>query len=172
MRSAHILAIMKIIKAFFITSLTMMPIYSQATEVSLQGVFLLQPEYVLEGLVPDTGTLVDFIKKEEKLFRDILSQEKLLPTAGYMVLAVRSKSEVNVWFDMQPALPKALEEKLRHEIKNSVGIIVNGGTVIVPVSLSINGASATKNMPMPKEWRDATKGESIEAEALVNLVWK
>ena len=48
-----------------------MPIYSQATEVSLQGVFLLQPEYVLEGLVPDTGTLVDFIKKEEKYLINI-----------------------------------------------------------------------------------------------------
>lgn len=172
MRFALIQSIVKMTGSFLMALLIGVPTCSQATEVSLQGVFLLQPEYVLEGLVPDTGTLVDFIKKEEKLFRDILSQEKLLPTAGYMVLAVRSKSEVNVWFDMQPALPKALEEKLRHEIKNSVGIIVNGGTVIVPVSLSINGASATKNMPMPKEWRDATKGESIEAEALVNLVWK
>lgn len=156
------------------TLLIGVPTCSQAAEVSLHSLVLLQPDFVLQERISDVNTFADFTKREEKLFRDIVSQEKLSPSAGYMILAVRSKNQINVWFDMQPALPKALEAKLKREIRNSVGIPVTGGTAIVAISVSINGAKATKNMPNPREWRDAAKanGKVIEAEDLVNLVWK
>lgn len=159
---------------FLMAFLVVIPAHSQAAEVSLQSLVLLQPDFVLQERISDVNAFADFTKRAEKSFQQMLIPEKLPPSSGYMVLAVRSKDQVNVWFDMEPMLPNALEIRLKQHIRKTVGTPVTGGTAIVAISLSINGAKAPEQMPNPKEWRDAAKanGKVIEAEDLVDLVWK
>jgi hypothetical protein len=97
-----------------------------------------------------------------------------LPTAGFIVVAVRPDNKTHAWFDFKPALAGPTTAALAHVVETVPPVSVKSGDVVFALRVSIWSAKPpTAYAPAPQEWRDAAKkaGRKLEIDALVDEVW-
>ena len=97
-----------------------------------------------------------------------------IPTAGFIVVAVRPGNQTRTWFDFKPALAEATMAALRHTVETTPTMPVKSGEIIFALRVSVWSDKAPKAYaPAPQEWKDAAKGlaKKPDVDTLVDLVW-
>ena len=97
-----------------------------------------------------------------------------IPSAGFIVVAVRPDNQTRTWFDFKPALADATMAALRHTVEATPTVRVKNGQVVFALRVSVWSDKPPKAyVPAPQEWKDAGKGMTPkpDVDGLVDKVW-
>ncbi len=97
-----------------------------------------------------------------------------IPSAGFVVVAVRPGNLTRTWFDFKPALADATMAALRHAVETTPTMTVKSGEIVFALRVSVwSDKPPTAYAPAPQEWKDATKGmkPKPDVDTLVDMVW-
>ena len=97
-----------------------------------------------------------------------------IPSAGFIVVAVRPDNQTRTWFDFKPALAEATMDALRHAVETTPAMTVTSGEIIFALRVSVwSDKLPNAYAPAPQEWRDASKGMTPkpDVDTLVDMVW-
>jgi hypothetical protein len=97
-----------------------------------------------------------------------------IPSAGFIVVAVRPGNKTRTWFDFQPALADTTMAALRQTVETTPTMTVKSGEIIFALRVSVWSDKPPKAYaPAPQEWRDATKGmkPKPDVDTLVDMLW-
>ena len=97
-----------------------------------------------------------------------------IPSAGFIVVAVRPGGRTHPWFDFKPPLASKTTEALTHVVETVAPPPVKSGDVVFALRVSLwSSKPPTAYAPSPQEWRDAARqaGHKLEIEALVDQLW-
>jgi len=140
----------------------------------VQNLMLLQPDFVLSERV-EVEDLSKYIKSVNAAAETSLASiAKPIPTAGFIVIAVRPGGQSKIWLDFSPALPPAIATELRSSLERVEPFKAKGGVVVFAINSTLWGAAAGERQgPSPVEWQEAMKGADgpMEVGDLVERVW-
>lgn len=97
-----------------------------------------------------------------------------IPSAGFIVVAVRPGNRTRTWFDFKPALADATMAALRRTVETTPTIAVRSGQIVFALRVSVWSDRPPKAYaPAPQEWRDATRGmkPKPDIDTLVDMLW-
>ena len=97
-----------------------------------------------------------------------------IPSAGFIVVAVRPGGLTRTWFDFKPALAEATQAALTHAVETTPTMTVKTGEIVFALRVSVWSDKPPKSYaPAPQEWRDAARGVTPkpDVDTLVDLVW-
>ncbi|MCK9686871.1 hypothetical protein [Scleromatobacter humisilvae] len=97
-----------------------------------------------------------------------------IPSAGFIVVAVRPGNQTRTWFDFKPALAEATMTALRRTVETTPTMTVKSGEIVFALRVSVwSDKPPTAYAPAPQEWKDATKGmkPKPDVDTLVDMVW-
>jgi hypothetical protein len=97
-----------------------------------------------------------------------------LPTAGFIVVAVRPGNQTRTWFDFKPALSEATMAALSHTVETTLTMPVKTGEIIFALRVSVWSDKPPKAYaPAPQAWRDASRGVTPkpDVDTLVDMIW-
>ncbi len=97
-----------------------------------------------------------------------------IPSAGFIVVAVRPGGQTHTWFDFKPALADATMAALRQAVETTPAMTVQSGEIVFALRVSVWSDKPPKAYaPAPQEWRDASKGMTPkpDVDTLVDMVW-
>ncbi|MEO8673768.1 MAG: hypothetical protein ABI411_20865 [Tahibacter sp.] len=144
-----------------------------AKPYSNEGIVLLQPEFLLQERVT-VDDLGNYIKAVVAAATATLATENnLTPSAGFLVFAIRPEGTSKTWLDFNPALPAALDARLRAALDAVPPCKTQRGVVVFAIDSSLSGASSLQREPAPAEWKKALKTptEKVEIAELMDRVW-
>ncbi len=139
-------------------------------------VVLLQPGTVIERRI-DGGAdaMAEYLRRlGEAATEAMRATPQQIPSAGFLVVAVRPDGRTHAWFDFKPALGEKATNALTQVVETVAPTPVKGGTIVFALRVSIWGAKApAAYAPAPQEWRDAAKqaGHKLDIDTLVDQVW-
>ncbi|MET0383699.1 MAG: hypothetical protein ABW032_09795 [Burkholderiaceae bacterium] len=139
-------------------------------------VVLLQPGTVIEQRV-DGGAdaLADYVKRLGDGAGDAMrANPQQIPSAGFIVVAVRPGNRAHAWFDFKPMLSEKTTAALTQVVSTVAPVPVRSGDLVFALRVSLWGAKPpTKYLPVPPEWRDAGRqaGHKLDLDALVDQLW-
>jgi hypothetical protein len=97
-----------------------------------------------------------------------------IPSAGFIVVALRPGNQTHTWFDFKPALADATMAALRHTVETTPAMTVKSGEIVFALRVSVwSDKPPAAYAPAPQEWKDATKGmkPKPDVDTLVDMVW-
>jgi hypothetical protein len=97
-----------------------------------------------------------------------------IPSAGFIVVAVRPGNQTRTWFDFKPRLADATMAALQHTVETTPTLAVKSGQIIFALRVSVwSDKPPRAYAPAPQEWKDAAKAAGIkpDVDTLVDLVW-
>ena len=97
-----------------------------------------------------------------------------IPSAGFIVVAVRPGNRTHTWFDFKPALADATMAALTHAVETTPTMPVKSGQIVFALRVSVwSDKPPTAYAPAPQEWKDAAKaaGKPLDVDTLVDTVW-
>ena len=97
-----------------------------------------------------------------------------LPTAGFIVVAVRPGNQTRTWFDFKPALSDATMAAIAHTVETTPTMTVKSGEIIFALRVSVWSDKPPKAYaPAPQAWRDASRGltPKPDVDTLVDMLW-
>jgi hypothetical protein len=139
-------------------------------------VVLLQPGKLIEQRV-DGGAdaLADYLKRlGEAATGAMRANPQQIPSAGFIVVAVRPGGKTHAWFDFKPALADKTVAALTQAVAGVPPTPVKSGDVVFALRVSLWGAKPPATYaPAPQEWKDAAKqaGHKLDLDTLVDQVW-
>jgi len=139
-------------------------------------VVLLQPGALIEKRV-DGGAdaMADYLKRlGEAATEAMRANPQQIPSAGFIVVAVRPEGRTHAWFDFKPALADKTVAALTHVVETVPPTPVKSGDLVFALRVSLWGAKPPATVaPAPQEWKDAAKraGHKLDLDALVDELW-
>ena len=139
-------------------------------------IVLLQPGTLIEKRV-DGGAdaMADYLKRlGEAATTAMRDNPQQIPSAGFIVVALRPEGKTHAWFDFKPSLSEKTTAALSHAVESVPPTPVKSGDVVFALRVSIWGAKPpTAYAPAPQEWKDAAKqaGHKLDVDALVDQLW-
>jgi hypothetical protein len=97
-----------------------------------------------------------------------------IPSAGFIVVAVRPGNQTRTWFDFKPALSDATMAALRRTVETTPTMTVKSGEIVFALRVSVWSDKPPKAYaPAPQEWKDAAKAAGVkpDVDTLVDMVW-
>jgi hypothetical protein len=97
-----------------------------------------------------------------------------IPSAGFIVVAVRPGGRTHTWFDFKPALAEPTMAALSRAVEATPPMTVKSGEIVFALRVSLWSDKPPKAYaPAPQEWKDATRGmhPKPDVDALVDMVW-
>ena len=97
-----------------------------------------------------------------------------IPSAGFIVVAVRPGNQARTWFDFKPALADATMAALAHTVETTPTMPVKSGQIVFALRVSVwSDKPPTAYAPAPQSWKDATKDmkPKPDIDTLVDMVW-
>jgi hypothetical protein len=97
-----------------------------------------------------------------------------IPSAGFIVVAVRPGNRTHTWFDFKPALADATMAALTHTVETTPTMPVRSGQIVFALRVSVwSDKPPTAYAPAPQAWKDATTGmkPKPDVDTLVDMVW-
>ena len=97
-----------------------------------------------------------------------------IPSAGFIVVAIRPDNQTRTWFDFKPALSPATMAALTHAVETTPTMPVKSGEIVFALRVSIwSDKPPTAYAPAPQEWKDAAKAAATkpDVDTLVDRVW-
>ncbi|MEP6505276.1 MAG: hypothetical protein ABJD97_18220, partial [Betaproteobacteria bacterium] len=78
-----------------------------------------------------------------------------IPSAGFIVVAIRPGNQTRTWFDFKPALDAATMAALAHTVETTPTMPVTRGEIVFALRVSIWSDKPPKAYaPAPQEWKD------------------
>ena len=163
--------------ALVLSSVLLAATGAQAVEPLRQhDVVLLQKGDIIERRV-DGGAdaMAAYLKTlgaaEVETMRGIPTQ---IPSAGFIVVAVRPGNQTRTWFDFKPALADATMAALRHAVETTPTMSVKDGEIVFALRVSVwSDKPPAAYAPAPQAWKDAAKDlhPKPDVDTLVDLLW-
>ena len=97
-----------------------------------------------------------------------------IPSAGFIVVAVRPGNQTRTWFDFKPVLTEATMAALRNGVETTPTMTVKSGQIVFALRVSVwSDKPPVAYAPAPQEWKDATQGmkPKPDVDTLVDMVW-
>jgi len=97
-----------------------------------------------------------------------------IPSAGFIVVAVRPGGKTHTWFDFKPALADATAAALAQAVDRTPTMTVKSGDIVFALRVSVWSDKPPKAYaPAPQEWKDASKDmhPKPDVDTLVDMVW-
>ena len=97
-----------------------------------------------------------------------------IPSAGFIVVAVRPGRKTHAWFDFKPALADATRAALAQAVAATPAMTVKSGEVVFALRVSVwSDKPPRAYAPAPQEWKDATRDmhPKPDIDTLVDMVW-
>ena len=97
-----------------------------------------------------------------------------IPSAGFIVVAVRPGSQTRTWFDFKPALTEATMAALRNGVETTPTMTVKSGQIVFALRVSVwSDKPPVAYAPAPQAWKDATRDmkPKPDIDTLVDMVW-
>ncbi|GGI96225.1 hypothetical protein GCM10007978_37420 [Shewanella hanedai] len=161
---------MKLAFALFISFLS---VQLSASELSFQGITLLQPDIVFEEKQINVEEVMNYIKEIQGLLIKRVSGMKLPKKSGYFVIAIKNGNKAKLWLDFKSEIPIKKSQALQDVISNVKAFNVSNGAIIFALNASVDGSNDSLTSPFPEEWRIFIKSQSepMQIEQLVNTIW-
>ena len=97
-----------------------------------------------------------------------------LPTAGFVVVALRPDNKTHTWFDFKPRLADATMAALAQTVAATPTMPIKQGDIVFALRVSVwSDKPPQAYAPAPQEWKDATKDmrPKPDVDTLVDMVW-
>ncbi len=97
-----------------------------------------------------------------------------LPTAGFVVVAIRPGNQTHTWFDFKPALADKTMAALTQTVAATPTMPVKSGDIVFALRVSVwSDKPPLAYAPKPQAWTDATKDmhPKPDVDTLVDMVW-
>ena len=97
-----------------------------------------------------------------------------IPSAGFIVVAVRPGQQTHAWFDFKPALADATRAALAQTVADTPAVTVKNGEIVFALRVSVwSDKPPRAYAPAPQEWKDASKDlhPKPDIDTLVDMVW-
>jgi len=139
-------------------------------------IVLLQPGTLIEQRVEGgADAMAEYIKRLGAASTTAMRETpQQIPTAGFIVVALRAGGRAHAWFDFKPALGAAATAALTHVVETVPPTPVKGGDVVFALRVSVWGAKPpTTVAPAPAEWKEAARqaGHKLDLDVLVDQLW-
>ena len=139
-------------------------------------VVLLQPGTIIEQRVTGgADAMAAYLKTlGEAATQAMQANPQQLPTAGFIVVAVRPDNQVHTWFDFKPALAETTMAALAHTVETTPTMRVKSGQIVFALRVSVWSDKPPKAYaPAPQAWGDASRGMTPKpyVDTLVDMVW-
>jgi hypothetical protein len=150
---------------------------ARAVEPLVQhDVVLLQPGTLIEQRVQGgADAMADYVKRLGAAATATMRVHTTqIPSAGFIVVAVRPGDRTHTWFDFKPALDDATTAALTRAVESTPTMPVKSGEIVFALRVSVWSDKPPKAYaPAPQEWKDAVKGldRKPDVDALVDRVW-
>lgn len=139
------------------------------------SVCLLQPDAVMQQRASDVTALGEYLLAVQAAVATALVAFAQRPVAsGFVVMAVRPGRQSRSWLDVEPGLPPALARALVLAAESVAPLDVQGGPVVVALSVGLWGGKApSQRAPVPEAWRSAAKAATrpLGMDELLAQVW-
>ena len=139
-------------------------------------VVLLQPGTIIEQRIEGgADAMAAYLKTLGAAATETMrANPQQIPSAGFIVVAVRSGNRTHTWFDFKPALSEATMAALTHAVDTTPTMPVKSGEIVFALRVSVwSDRPPTAYAPAPQEWKDAAKaaGKKPDVDTLVDMVW-
>ena len=150
---------------------------ARAVEPLVQhDVVLLEKGEIIEQRV-DGGSdaMAAYVKKlGEAVTEAVRAHPAQIPSAGFIVVAVRPEGKTRTWFDFKPALAESTTVALANAVDKTPALPVKSREIVFALRVSVWSSQPPKAYaPAPQEWKDATQGmhPKPDVDTLVDMVW-
>jgi len=139
-------------------------------------VVLLEKGDVIEQRV-DGGSdaMATYIKQLGTAVTDAMrAHPAQIPSAGFIVVAVRPEGRTRTWFDFKPALAQPTTVALANAVDRTPPMTVKNREIVFALRVSVWSDKPPKAYaPAPQEWKDASKDmhPKPDVDTLVDMVW-
>ena len=150
---------------------------AQAVEPLVQhDVVLLQKGDIIEQRVEGgSDAMAAYIKTlGEAVTEAMRAHPAQIPSAGFIVVAVRPGAQTHAWFDFKPTLGDKTIAALTDVVAKVPPATVKSGDVVFALRVTLWGAKPlARYAPAPPEWREAAKqvDHKLDVDALVDRLW-
>jgi hypothetical protein len=151
--------------------------FAHAVEPLVQhDVVLLEKGDVIEQRV-DGGSdaMAAYLKKlGEAATETMRAHPSQIPSAGFIVVALRPGQQTHTWFDFKPALADATMAALTHAVETTPTLAVKSGDIVFALRVSVwSDKPPAAYAPAPQAWKDASRGmhPKPDVDTLVDMVW-
>jgi hypothetical protein len=139
-------------------------------------VVLLQTGAIIEQRVAGgADAMADYVKRlGAAATATMRAHTTQIPSAGFIVVAVRPGERTHTWFDFKPALDETTTAALTRAVETTPTLPVKNGEIVFALRVSVWSDKPPKAYaPAPQEWKDAVKGldRKPDVDALVDMVW-
>ena len=139
-------------------------------------IVLLQPGTLIEKRVEGgADAMADYLKRlGEAATAAMRDNPQQIPSAGFIVVALRPEGRAHAWFDFKPALSDKTTAALTRVVESVPPTPVKSGDIVFALRVSVWGAKPpSAYAPAPQEWKDAAKqaGRKLDVDALVDQLW-
>jgi len=145
-----------------------------AAETRFDSFYFFQSEAVLQEKGINVDTLGRYSRTLQSRIYQSLKKVKMPPSAGYLVIAIRSDGAVTSWLDMQPAVHEYYDNQIYEIIQKLPAPDVKTGIFVFAIKMAIDTPVHTKKaVPSPSDWAEAKKRlvNKDNIEELVFSVW-
>jgi hypothetical protein len=150
---------------------------SSAGSFKFVSTVLYQPDEALQTRLGDVEELATYITRLTSASAEFFASEKT-PERLDIVVGLKPEKKARVWFvsSRRTSQDKSLVA-LRKKLEAIPPCTVRGGPVAFALRCTIAGggspAKSQGEIPMPKEWRDATAGESVLLpDGVFERIWR
>ena len=161
--------------AFALAALVASPGHAVEPLVQHDVVLLQKGEIIEQRVDGGADAMADYMKRLGAAATETLrANPSQIPSAGFIVVAVRPGSLAHTWFDFKPALSDATMAALAHAVETTPTMPVKTGEIVFALRVSIWSDKPPKAYaPAPQAWKDAVKGMNPkpDIDTLVDMVW-
>jgi hypothetical protein len=139
-------------------------------------VVLLQPGVIIEQRIAGgADAMAAYLKTLGAAATQAMrANPQQIPSAGFIVVAVRPGNRTHTWFDFKPALAAPTMAALTHAVESTPTMHVKSGEIIFALRVSVwSDKPPAAYAPAPQEWKDAAKaaGKKPDVDTLVDMLW-
>jgi hypothetical protein len=138
-------------------------------------VLLEKGELIEQRVDGGSDAMAAYVKKlGEAVTEAMRAHPAQIPSAGFIVVAVRPEGRTRAWFDFKPALAEPTTVALLNAVEKTPAMTVKSREVVFALRVSVWSNQPPKAYaPAPQEWKDATKDmhPKPDVDTLVDMLW-
>jgi hypothetical protein len=138
-------------------------------------VLLEKGELIEQRVDGGSDAMAAYMKTLGQALTDVMrAHPAQLPSAGFIVVAVRPEGRTHAWFDFKPALADTTRAALAQAVESTPPMKVRSREIVFALRVSLWSEKPPKAYaPAPQEWKDASKDmhPKPDVDTLVDMVW-
>ena len=162
---------MKLLLTSILMSFSML---ATAAETRFDSFYFFQSDSVMQKKGVTVDNLGRYSRGLQTRIYKALQNVKMPPSAGYLVIAIRSDGEVASWLDMTPTVHEYYDNQIYDVVQKTQPIAISTGILVFAIKMAIDTPVHTKKtIPNPPDWDEARKklSDPDNIEQLVLSIW-